>query len=153
MICPIQECDETIPHDIIQPILLKFNANLLEEYTLKFNWHGTSKQWIKRFAARCPGCSAPIEKNGGCNRVVCQRCRQSFDWQLAKTSNLYRIRTRYSTVTSTKAGFFSRLLITILIIVLVALSLIYREKSMLIVDRLLTYLTYLCNLSPIILFK
>jgi hypothetical protein len=153
VICPIQGCDDVIPNDIIQPILLKFNINLSEEYTLKFNWRGTSEQWIKRFTARCPGCSVPIEKNGGCNQVVCQRCRQVFDWQRAKNSNLYRMQTRYRTLTSPVMAFFCRLFIVALVILLVVLCLIYTEKLLLIGDSLLRYLTYFSKLSPIILFK
>lgn len=153
VICPIQGCDAMIPNDIIQPMLVKFNPNLLAEYTLKSGWHGTSKQWIKRFAARCPKCSVPIEKNGGCNQVVCQRCHQVFDWQRAKDSNLYRMQNRCKTLMSPVTAFFCRLLITILIILLMAGCLIYREKSILIVDSSLTYLTYFSNLSPMFLFK
>lgn len=28
----------------------------------------------------CPKCSAPVEKDGGCNLVVCRSCRQAFCW-------------------------------------------------------------------------
>ena len=28
----------------------------------------------------CPKCNVPVEKNGGCNLVVCRSCRQPFCW-------------------------------------------------------------------------
>ena len=28
----------------------------------------------------CPKCSVPVEKDGGCNLVVCGSCRQPFCW-------------------------------------------------------------------------
>ena len=29
---------------------------------------------------RCPGCSALIEKNGGCNHMTCRSCKHQFNW-------------------------------------------------------------------------
>jgi len=39
-----------------------------------------SKQWIDRYTRRCPSCSVPITKNGGCNHMTCQNCKASFCW-------------------------------------------------------------------------
>jgi hypothetical protein len=149
----MQKCDAMIPKDIIQLILVKSNPSLSTEYALKYGWNGTSKEWIQRFAALCPICSVPIEKNGGCNRVVCQRCHHAFDWQQAKDSSLYRMRARYNMKVSPIRGFFWRLIITILILLLLAWCLIYREKTMSIIDRSSTFVTYLSILSPMTWFK
>ncbi|KAL1530647.1 hypothetical protein AB1Y20_001547 [Prymnesium parvum] len=32
---------------------------------------------------KCPGCSAPIIKNGGCNNMNCRVCRTAFKWDKA----------------------------------------------------------------------
>ena len=39
-----------------------------------------SKQWIDRHSRRCPSCSVPISKNGGCNHITCQNCKANFCW-------------------------------------------------------------------------
>ena len=33
----------------------------------------------------CPTCKAPIEKNGGCNHMHCERCGQNFCWTCGMT--------------------------------------------------------------------
>jgi ariadne-1 len=35
---------------------------------------------MQAYVKRCPKCAAPVEKDGGCNLVVCRACRQSFCW-------------------------------------------------------------------------
>ncbi len=62
-------------------------TDLWEEYLSRFYWHGTSEQWIKRFCEKCPGCRVSIEKNGGCDQMVCRQCNLSFRWSLAKIFN------------------------------------------------------------------
>ncbi len=40
-----------------------------------------SEVWKLENSKRCPNnCGAYIQKNGGCNKVLCTRCRQSFCW-------------------------------------------------------------------------
>ncbi|CAL8465257.1 g4792 [Coccomyxa elongata] len=36
--------------------------------------------WLARNTKPCGGCGAPIQKNGGCNHMVCSRCRRHFCW-------------------------------------------------------------------------
>lgn len=36
--------------------------------------------WIDANTQNCPQCTALIEKNGGCNYMVCQHCRFQFCW-------------------------------------------------------------------------
>ncbi|XP_043925212.1 E3 ubiquitin-protein ligase RNF14-like [Protopterus annectens] len=39
-----------------------------------------NKKWIKENAKCCPKCSAPVQKEGGCNKMTCARCGTSFCW-------------------------------------------------------------------------
>jgi hypothetical protein len=36
--------------------------------------------WLARNTKPCCGCGAPIQKNGGCNHMICSRCRRHFCW-------------------------------------------------------------------------
>ena len=36
--------------------------------------------WISANTKRCPKCTAPIEKNEGCNHMTCRKCRHEFCW-------------------------------------------------------------------------
>ena len=70
---------------VICDLLLKYDSNqLLNDYLREQQWQGKSEEWINRFAARCPGCSIPIEKNGGCDEMICARCQTHFYWSKAK---------------------------------------------------------------------
>ncbi|KAG7342051.1 IBR/half ring-finger domain containing protein [Nitzschia inconspicua] len=40
----------------------------------------SSRFWMKHHSKPCPGCRAPIEKNGGCNHVHCSSCQTDFCW-------------------------------------------------------------------------
>jgi hypothetical protein len=130
VICPEQGCNAKLTHNTIKSVLLAFNHNVLwEEYLVKSNWSGTSEQWIKRFTARCPGCRVPIEKNGGCTQVVCRQCHLAFNWELAKNSKLYNIRTRWRTPLSLGRAFFY-LCLTVIFVLLLTKLLLHKEKLM-----------------------
>jgi hypothetical protein len=45
---------------------------------------GASEQWKTQQVRLCTECNAPIQKNGGCNWVLCTKCKSTFDWTLAK---------------------------------------------------------------------
>jgi len=38
------------------------------------------RAWLSENASRCPACLVPIEKDGGCNHMTCQRCGHEFCW-------------------------------------------------------------------------
>ena len=42
---------------------------------------GNSKLWIIKNIKPCPGCSVPMEKNGGCDHMTCSQCYHEFCWQ------------------------------------------------------------------------
>ena len=66
-------------------MLLKFDSHaLLDDYLREQQWQGKSEEWINRFALRCPGCESPIEKNGGCDEMLCIRCQTHFYWSKAR---------------------------------------------------------------------
>ena len=95
--CPDPLCKSSLNLDVVREALVTGGyESIWCSYIERLTWKGTAKQWIKRFAALCPRCNAPIEKNGGCDNVVCSRCHQRFLWSRAKGSELYRFRTRYS---------------------------------------------------------
>ena len=46
-------------------------------------------QWIRENAKACPTCRAHIQKNGGCNKMTCYKCKKKFCWICSKDiSNL-----------------------------------------------------------------
>ncbi|KAG9465651.1 hypothetical protein GDO78_017963 [Eleutherodactylus coqui] len=50
-------------------------------------------EWIKENAKPCPSCKVPIQKDEGCNKMTCSRCKQYFCWVCLKilpTANPYR---------------------------------------------------------------
>ncbi|KAG8173069.1 hypothetical protein JTE90_023551, partial [Oedothorax gibbosus] len=46
------------------------------------------KVWMSRNPSgrkQCPKCSAPIEKNGGCNHMICWKCQCHMCWLCLQT--------------------------------------------------------------------
>ncbi|UJR29257.1 hypothetical protein I4U23_010471 [Adineta vaga] len=85
IVCPELRCVGKLSQLAICDILLKYKSqDLLNDYLREQQWEGKSDEWIKRFAARCPGCDIPIEKNGGCDEMICIRCQTHFYWSKAK---------------------------------------------------------------------
>ena len=54
-----------------------WNAMLREAQKLAAS---QSESWVTKNTKACPGCKAPIQKNGGCNHVTCTRCQGHFCW-------------------------------------------------------------------------
>lgn len=131
VMCPEHECNAKLPNEVIQHVLVKFgNQSLWEDYVLKFNWHGTSEQWLQYFSVKCPGCRVPIEKNGGCNHMTCSRCQSHFNWLRRKTASLIRVRI-YEIITGVGlATVLYLLLFGVLILFFIKYLLYSREHSM-----------------------
>ncbi|ETN77366.1 hypothetical protein NECAME_11115, partial [Necator americanus] len=50
----------------------------MEEAMKKVDAH--SYMWIQENSKKCPNCSCPIQKNGGCKKVICSACKTPFCW-------------------------------------------------------------------------
>jgi len=56
----------------------------------RMNAEFKSLQWMKKNAKPCPKCNFPINKNGGCNHVWCQKCSYYFCWVCKGPGNMCR---------------------------------------------------------------
>jgi hypothetical protein len=86
-------CVANLSQTAVCDVLLKYKStDLLNDYLHEQQWQGKNDEWIERFAVRCPGCNVPIEKDGGCDKMICIRCQKHFYWSKAKT---YFYQSRY----------------------------------------------------------
>ncbi|KAI7863140.1 hypothetical protein BDF14DRAFT_1876392 [Spinellus fusiger] len=46
-----------------------------------------SIQWLITNTKPCPGCQTAIEKNGGCNHMICKKCEHHFCWVCMRSWN------------------------------------------------------------------
>ncbi|CAF2053059.1 unnamed protein product [Rotaria magnacalcarata] len=91
--CPELICRARLSEITIRTALVPFGyQSLWDDYVLRSNWSGTSKEWIEHFAVKCPCCRVPIEKNGGCDHMVCRQCALHFNWTQAKNGNYHSIK-------------------------------------------------------------
>jgi hypothetical protein len=79
---------------ILQPLALKYvllerkteinSFNQVERWINKASDESENVNWLLSNTKRCPQCRAPIEKNGGCMHMVCQKnsggCGYEFCW-------------------------------------------------------------------------
>lgn len=68
-----------------RPIICKFVKTWLKNAREDA---GTA-QWIKANTRTCPKCENNIEKNGGCNRIVCRHCNYQFCWLCMKNWDVH----------------------------------------------------------------
>ncbi len=70
------------PIDVDCPCCAKsFVLNTEAEMTKSTNPDkGMNEHWIRDNCKPCPGCSSPVEKNGGCNHMHCAQCNTDFCW-------------------------------------------------------------------------
>ncbi|CAF2499224.1 unnamed protein product [Rotaria sp. Silwood2] len=103
IICPEEGCHVELGEATINAALVNFGyQHLWKDYAFRYKWFGTSEQWIRVFAVRCPSCRVPIEKNGGCDRMECRQCHLHFSWSQAKI--LYKIGIRMNPYGSNPFG-------------------------------------------------
>lgn len=55
-------------------------CEMLEKWKTKLVEEGKNMEWIGLHTKKCPKCSKPIEKNGGCNHMNCASCHHDFCW-------------------------------------------------------------------------
>ncbi|XP_023263405.1 E3 ubiquitin-protein ligase parkin isoform X1 [Seriola lalandi dorsalis] len=51
-----------------------------EEASLRGRWDQASQLLIQESTKRCPKCSVPVERNGGCMHMQCPLCRAEWCW-------------------------------------------------------------------------
>ncbi|XP_031754655.1 E3 ubiquitin-protein ligase RNF14 isoform X1 [Xenopus tropicalis] len=39
-----------------------------------------STEWLETNTQQCPNCNASIQKDGGCNKMICRKCNKDFCW-------------------------------------------------------------------------
>ncbi len=100
--CPTPDCDtvfRTTEEALVVPcenclasICTKCHAISHEGWPCSVNDYEKSgdaerdQQWMDEHnIKRCPKCKTAIEKNGGCNHVICSACRQDICWVCAAT--------------------------------------------------------------------
>lgn len=52
----------------------------LSKWIKKCDDDSETSNWIAANTKECPKCNATIEKDGGCNHMVCKKCRFDFCW-------------------------------------------------------------------------
>lgn len=67
--CPCCEKEFSLPASEVNIV-----ASSTDESEVK------SQNWKAANTRNCPTCASPIEKNGGCNHVLCMRCQSEFCW-------------------------------------------------------------------------
>lgn len=53
---------------------------LVKMWVKKCEDDSETANWIQANTLACPKCDAAIEKNGGCNHMVCGKCKHDFCW-------------------------------------------------------------------------
>ena len=59
---------------------LPIPCNFLKRWTKKCMDDSETANWIHANTKECSKCNSTIEKNGGCNHMVCKRCSYEFCW-------------------------------------------------------------------------
>lgn len=98
--CPQPECNYVIAVQYVdsQPVTCRcrhtfcfacgenwhdpVRCNLLRKWQKKCDDDSETSNWIAANTKECPKCNATIEKDGGCNHMVCknQNCKSDFCW-------------------------------------------------------------------------
>ncbi|CAG2105855.1 unnamed protein product, partial [Medioppia subpectinata] len=63
-----------------EPLTCDLYKNWAEKYASQ-TVDPKSANWLTKHTKCCPKCKFPIEKNGGCNYVLCSKCRHQFCYQ------------------------------------------------------------------------
>ncbi|KAI1712025.1 IBR domain, a half RING-finger domain-containing protein [Ditylenchus destructor] len=107
--CPGPNCENAVALDIDSSTATKVQCECTFEFCFKCGeeWHSPVvcqmvKMWLKKCAddsetynwlnantKECPKCKAAIEKNGGCNRMLCSSCRFEFCWSCMKVWSVH----------------------------------------------------------------
>lgn len=55
-------------------------CDLVEKWMAKNASESENANWIMANTKVCPACKVPIEKNQGCNHMVCRMCKHEWCW-------------------------------------------------------------------------
>eukprot|EP01083_Nonionella_stella_P209472 759295_1 len=89
--CPSPDCDTAMLGDPSQSVLTCSQCSTSICFRCSMPWHEGKlcsdvvderyKKFVRDKDVRpCPMCQMPIEKNGGCNHIICTRCKHHFCW-------------------------------------------------------------------------
>ncbi|QLL33843.1 hypothetical protein HG536_0F01680 [Torulaspora globosa] len=56
------------------------DCNVANAWVKKARKESENLNWVLSHTKECPKCSVNIEKNGGCNHMVCSSCKYEFCW-------------------------------------------------------------------------
>ncbi|KAI1704952.1 IBR domain, a half RING-finger domain-containing protein [Ditylenchus destructor] len=107
--CPGPNCENAVALGIDSSPATKIRCECSFEFCFECGeeWHSPVvcqmlKMWLKKCAddsetynwlnantKECPKCKAAIEKNGGCNRMLCSSCRFEFCWSCMKVWSVH----------------------------------------------------------------
>jgi len=60
------------------------SCKLLKKWGKKCKDDSETANWMTSNTKDCPKCYATIEKNGGCNHMICRKCKYDFCWMCLK---------------------------------------------------------------------
>eukprot|EP00898_Chlorokybus_atmophyticus_P001675 jgi/Chlat1/2508/Chrsp175S02376 len=60
------------------------NCDTLRKWLIKCKDDSETANWLAANTLTCPSCKSAIQKNGGCNHMVCKQCRHEFCWVCAE---------------------------------------------------------------------
>lgn len=96
--CPVADCGHIIKVQYFDNKAVTCSCGHVFCFACGENWHdpvqckwlrrwikkcdddSETSNWIAANTRECPKCHATIEKDGGCNHMVCKRCRFDFCW-------------------------------------------------------------------------
>lgn len=59
-------------------------CKLLKKWLKKCQDDSETANWMSSNTKDCPKCFSTIEKNGGCNHMICRKCKYDFCWMCLK---------------------------------------------------------------------
>lgn len=100
LLVPIVKCsrDHLFCYNCLETYHAPCPCQIVAKWKKKCEDDSETLNWIQSNTKDCPKCHAIIEKNGGCNHMVCTKCRYQFCWICMKSwlpHSAHHICTRY----------------------------------------------------------